>query len=121
MPGIITHTITGILLSVIGRFYFKNYFESEYKKQIILVITCLLFSILPDIFLGAYYTTHILSYEILVPYHTITHIAFTPIAFFILILMRVDTKRKPFWAMALWSIIFHLAMDLIIEETGPLF
>ena len=121
MPGIVTHTLTGIVLSVIGRFYFKNYFDNEYKKQLLLVITCLSFSFLPDIFLGIYYTTHILPFEVLVRYHIITHIAFCPIAVIVLILMRVDTKRKTYWAMGLWSIILHLVMDLFIQETGPLF
>ena len=91
------------------------------KKQLLLVITCLSFSMLPDIFLGIYYTTHILSHEVLANYHAITHILFCPIAVAVLLLMRADTKRKPFWAMGLWSIILHLSMDLFIQETGPLF
>ncbi len=121
MPGIVTHMLTGFVLSIIGRFYFKKYFDYDYKKQLLLVITCLSFSILPDIFLGIYYTTHILPFEVLVRYHTIAHIAFSPIAVVVLILMRVDTKRKPLWAMGLCSIILHLSMDLFIQETGPLF
>jgi len=121
MPGIISHTLTGIILSIIGRFYFKNYFDNEYKKQLFLVITCLSFSILPDIFLGIYYTTHILPFDVLARFHFFAHIAFSPIAIVVLILMRVDMKRKPYWAMGLWSIILHLSMDLFIQETGPWF
>ena len=121
MPGIVTHTLTGYVLSIIGRFYFRNYFDNQYKKQILLVISSLLFSILPDIFLGIYYTTHILPFQVLAHYHTITHIAFFPIAFVVLILMRADEKRKPYWAIGLWAIILHLSMDLLIQETGPFF
>ena len=121
MPGIVTHVLTGCVLSILGRFYFKSYFDYDHKKQILLVITCLSFSFLPDIFLGIYYTTHILPFEVLVRYHIITHILFCPIAFVILLLMRSDNKRKPLWAMGLWSIILHLSMDLFMQETGPLF
>ena len=121
MPGIVTHILTGFVLSIIGRYYFKNYFDYEYKKQMLLVVTCLSFSFLPDIFLGIYYTTHILPFEVLVRYHIIAHIVFSPIAIVILVLMRADTKRKPLWAMGLCSIILHLSMDLFIQETGPLF
>lgn len=121
MPGIVTHMLTGCALIVIGRYYFKNYFDNNHKKQLLLVITCLSFSFLPDIFLGIYYTTHILPHEVLASYHTVAHILFCPIAVVILLLMRSDKKRKPLWAMGLWSIILHLSMDLFIRETGPLF
>ncbi len=121
MPGIVTHMLTGCALSIIGRYYFKKYFDNDHKKQLLLVITCLSFSFLPDIFLGIYYTTYILPFEVLVRYHIIAHIVFSRIAIVVLILMMGDTKRKPFWAMGLWSIILHLSMDLFIRETGPLF
>ena len=120
MPGIVTHMLTGCALIVIGRYYFKNYFDNDHKKQLLLVITCLSFSFLPDIFLGIYYTTHILPFEILIRYHIITHIIFSPIAVVIL-LIRTDKKRKPLWTMGLGAIILHLSMDLFIRETGPLF
>lgn len=121
MPGVVTHMLTGCVLSIIGRFYFKSYFDYDHKKQILLVITCLSFSFLPDIFLGIYYTTHILPHEVLAWYHTVAHILFCPIAVVVLILMMGDTKRKPFWAMGILSIILHLSMDLFIQETGALF
>ena len=121
MPGVLVHLIAGSAMFFIGRYYFKNYFDNDHNKQLLLVITCLSFSFLPDIFLGIYYTTHILPREVLVTYHTIAHILFCPIAFVILLLMRSDEKRKPLWAMGLWSIILHLSMDLFMQETGPLF
>jgi len=121
MPGLITHTLIGIILGVIGRFYYKKFFDNEQKKQIILVITCLFFSIIIDFFLAIYYTTHLLPFEILAHYHTITHISFIPIGFFILILALIDNKRKPYWIMGFWAITLHLIMDLYITETGALF
>lgn len=123
MPGIVTHMLTGCILSIVGRFYFINYFNYNHKtkKQYLLVITCLSFSFLPDISLGIYYTTHILPFKVLARYHTITHILFCPIAIGVLLMMRSDTKRKPLWAMGLWTIILHLSMDLLIHETKPLF
>ena len=121
MPGIVTHLLTGFVLNIIGRFYFKNYFDYNYKKQFFLLITCITFSILPDVFLGIYYTTHILPLNVLASYHRIAHIAFSPIAIVILLLWRSETERKIYWEMSLWAIILHLSMDLFIQETGPFF
>lgn len=120
MPGIVTHSLTGILLSIIGRFYYKKFFDNAPKKQIILVISCLFFSFIIDFFLAIYYTTHLLPYQVLSPYHYTTHTAFIPIGFIILIIAFIDKKRKPYWVMGFWAIILHLLMDMYIQETGAL-
>jgi len=121
MPGIITHTFAGIIVSVIGRVYYKDFLDYKYKKQLIFIITCLTFSVLPDVFLGIYYTTHILDFNVLANYHRITHMLFPIVAIIFLILARSDKKRQPYWAIALTAIIVHLIMDLLIIETGPFF
>lgn len=121
MPGIITHSIAGFILSIIGRIYYKKFFDNEIKKQTILVITCLFFSFIIDFFLAIFYTTHILPYNVLCQYHILTHIVFIPICFLILIISFIDKKRKPYWTMGFWAIILHLIMDTYIIETGALF
>ena len=124
MPGIVTHLLAGCAMAIIGRYYFKNYFNDDHKtkKQLLLIITCLSFSLLPDFFLGIYYTTHILPFKVLSPYHIVTHLLFCPMVVVVLLWMiLVDAKRKSLWAMGLWSIVLHLTMDFFIWETGAVF
>jgi hypothetical protein len=121
MPGIVTHSMAGIIIGAIGLYYYREFFKDNPKKQLILIAIALFFSFLPDIFLAIYYVTHILSFDILVYYHRFSHMLFPIVAFIFLMLFRFDPKRKPYWAVALCAIVVHLAMDLLIQETGPFF
>jgi len=119
MPGLIPHLIAGAALYFIGVFYFRSYFK-ENNNKLLLAIICLTFSVIPDLFLGLYYTTNILSFETLLPYHVFTHLILTPtvIIVFTLLLLKIDTKRKPIWIMGIWALLVHIVMDLLIQETN---
>ena len=125
MAGLLPHLIAGCALYLIGRYYFKTYFESgnKTKKQLLLAIVCLAFSLIPDIFLGTYYTTHILSFDTLMPYQIFAHFILIPIAIIVLIFLifRFDTKRKPIWIMGIAALALHFIMDLFLEEAGLFF
>ena len=125
MAGLIPHLIAGCALYLIGRYYFKTYFESDNKtkKQLLLAIVCLAFSLVPDIFLGTYYTTHILSFNTLMPYQIFAHFILIPIAIIVLIFLifRLDTKRKPIWVMGIAALALHFIMDLFLQEAGLFF
>ena len=71
MPGVLLHVMAGSTMFIIGRYYFKSYFDGDNKtrERLLLAVVCLSFSLLPDFFLGIYYMTHILPYEILLSYH----------------------------------------------------
>ena len=122
MAGLLPHLIAGCTLYLIGRYYYRAYFEGDdkTKKQISLAIVCLALSIIPDIFLGTYYTTHILSFDTLMPYQIFAHFILIPIAIVILalLLFRFDTKRKPIWTMGIAALALHFLMDLFLEEAG---
>jgi len=119
MPGLIPHLIAGAALYFIGIFYFRPYFK-ENNNKLLLAIVCLTFSVIPDLFLGIYYTTHLLSFNTLLPYHVFTHLILTPtvILVFTLLLLKIDTKRKPIWIMGIWALLVHIVMDLLIQETN---
>jgi hypothetical protein len=122
MAGLLPHLIAGCTLYLIGRYYYRTYFEGDdkTKKQIGLAIVCLALSIIPDIFLGTYYTTHILSFDTLMPYQIFAHFILIPIAIVILalLLFRFDIKRKPIWTMGIAALALHFLMDLFLEEAG---
>jgi len=117
MPGVITHIIAGSIMSIIGRYYYKSFFDGSNKinERVLLVIVCLSFSCIPDFPLAIYYTTHILPFETLVVYHNFVHIVFSPIAIVVLVVLkyRIATKNEPIWIMGLWCIIIHIIMDII--------
>jgi len=120
MPGAIVHLITGCMMFFIGRYYFKSYFDGKdkLKEKILLAIVCITFTFIPDFFLITYYSTHIVSFQMLVPYHELLHILCFPIAITSLITLKyvVNTKRTLIWIMGSWCILLHLTMDLFIEE-----
>jgi len=120
MAGLLPHLIAGCTLYLISRYYYRAYFESDdkTKKQLLLAIICLSFSLIPDIFLGTYYTTHILSFNTLMPYQIFTHFIFIPIAIVILVLLlfRFDTKRRPIWIMGIGALALHFLMDVFLQE-----
>ena len=122
MPGVFVHLIAGSAMFFIGRYYFKNYFDGEHKKKerLFLAAICLSFSLLPDFFLGIYYTTHILSLDFLVPFHIFVHLIFSPIAIVVLLILKyvINVNREPVWVMGLWCIVLHIVMDLFIPEIG---
>ncbi len=124
MPGAIPHLIAGGAMFIIGRYYYRNYFDGEdkFKERILLAAVCLSFSIVPDIILAVYYTTHISAFYTLLPLHNFVHLIFSPIAIIVLLVLKfkVNVKREPIWIMGLWCIILHLVMDLFISEHGAL-
>jgi hypothetical protein len=122
MPGVLPHLLTGVMLYFTGRIIFKDYFEKKPGERVILGVVCLSFSFLPDIFLGAFYTTHILSFEILAIYHNLMHYVFIPIAFILLVLLIFwkGVSRKPIWIIGLFALGIHIVMDLLFQEFGVL-
>lgn len=123
MPGVIPHLIVGSILFLIGRYSFRTYFKGDQKlkKELLLAVVCLTFSILPDFFLGIYYLTHIEPESVLMPYQVFTHLRLTPIAIGVLIpIVLVDKKRRPIWIMGAAALLLHIIMDLFILETNYL-
>jgi len=124
MPGAIPHLIAGSAMFIIGRYYYRSYFDGDnkFKEKILLAVVCLSFSILPDFFLLIYYTTHILPFFTFLPFHDFLHIIFSPIAILVLLILKfkVNAKREPIWIMGIWCIIIHLIIDLFIPEHGAL-
>ena len=125
MPGVILHLVAGTAMFIISRIYFNDYFEKNEKttKLILLAGICLTFSFIPDFILGIYYTTHILPYKMLQPYHILTHIIFTPAAIVALLILKykVDIKRGPIWITGFWCIVVHISMDLFIPDINVFF
>lgn len=122
MPGVSLHFIAGCILSVIGRYYYRTYFEGEQKIQrmVFLVFICVVLSIIPDVFLGTYYSAHILSFDTLLPYQVFMHYVFIPlgILFLGLLAFRFDIVRKPLWSMGVCALLLHFLMDLFLQEAG---
>ena len=122
MPGALPHLIAGCTMYIIGRYYFKSYFDknNKTKEKLLLAVVCLSFSFIPDVFAIIYHTTYILPFGILIQYHILAHLIFTPTAITILLILkyRVDTKKGPIWIMGLWCILLHIIMDLLIQETS---
>ncbi|HEC81974.1 MAG TPA: hypothetical protein ENI42_06085 [Thermoplasmatales archaeon] len=119
MPGAIPHIMAGSIVFIIGRYYFKSYFDDT-KEKMFLAIVCLFFSCLPDSFLAVYYTTHLLPFETLLRYHVFAHIVFTPLAVGGLLVLKykVDVKRRSIWVIGLWCIVLHIVMDVVVPESG---
>lgn len=118
MPGAITHLIAGFTLIIIGRYYFKNYFNenNKFKKLISLGFSCIFFSIIPDIFLIIYYITNKfswLSYCAILPYHNLIHVILFIFGIVALLFIKFLTniKSKPIWIMGMWALLLHITMD----------
>ena len=123
MPGVIPHLIIGSALYLIGRVTFRTYFKDDqkHKKELLLAVICLTFSLLPDFFLGIYYLTHLESASVLMPYQIFTHHILTPVAIGVLLpIILLDTKRRPIWIMGATALLLHILMDVIIIETNYL-
>lgn len=120
MPGVLPHLMAGIVLYFIGRIYFKDYFKNKIRKRVFLVVVCLSFSLLPDVFLGIYYSTHVFSFGTLVFYHNLISFVFFPIAFILLFLLIFwkSFSSRPVWIMGLFAVVVHVFMDLFIDEFG---
>jgi hypothetical protein len=121
MPGAIIHLITGPVLYIIGRYSFRSYFKDNQKrkKEILLAVVCLTFSLIPDFFLGIYYLTHLEPASVLMPYQVFSHLVLTPIAIGVLIpIILVDAKRRPIWIMGASALVLHIILDLFIIETN---
>lgn len=122
MPGVIPHLIAGIAMFIIGRYYFRRYFDGndKVKEHILLLFVCLSFTFIPDFFLIIYYTTHIASFCDFLPYHNFVSLISGPIAIIGLLILKygVDIQKKPIWIIGLWCIILHVIMDFFIQDTG---
>jgi hypothetical protein len=122
MPGVIPHLIVGSAMFIIGRYYFRDYFDGgeKVKERILLAVVCVSFSFIPDVLLLVHYTTHLFSFEAVLPYHGLAHIMWWPIAIAALLIIKygVKTKREPIWLMGFWSIVLHLTIDLFMQESG---
>jgi len=125
MPGVLPHLIAGCAMFIIGRYYFRDYFDGgeKAKERILLAIVCVSFSFIPDILLIFYYTIHPFSFETILPDHELAHIMWGLIAIAALPIIKygIKTKREPIWLMGFWSIVLHLIMDLFIGESGVWF
>jgi hypothetical protein len=122
MPGAIPHLIVAITMIVIGRYYFKNYFNKseKIKKLLILAIVCLIFGFIPDFFLIIYYTTHVFSFCEILPFHNFILTISGPVAIIglLILIFKVDIKTKPIWIMGMWCILLHVILDLFIPDTS---
>ena len=122
MPTIIPHFAAGCALFIIGRFYFKDYFDGKDKtgERYYLFCVCVICSFIPDFILVFYYTTKIYSYETWSPYHIFAHYILGLVAVILLLALkyRIDVKRKPLWIMGLWAILLHVVMDMFVPESG---
>jgi len=120
MSGFFVHLAIGVSLFFIGKYFFKKYFDGNFKGEILLFISCVSFSLLPDVFLGVYYTTYILPFNTVLPYHNLFHIILFIIAVVGLIILNLKPKttRHPIWIMGFLAIILHFIMDLFVPETG---
>ena len=122
MPGAIPHIIAGFTLFIIGKYYYKNFFNegNKSKKLFILLFICLSFSFIPDFLLIIYYTTYSFSFCGIIPYHNLLHIILFIIATIVLLVIKffLNIKSEPIWTMGLLAIIIHPIMDLIIPDTG---
>jgi Na+/melibiose symporter-like transporter len=122
MAGLIPHLIAGGVLYLVGRYYYQEYFQGEHARwrKLMLAFLCVFLSVIPDVFIGTYYTTHILSFDRLMPYQRFAHYVLLPIGIigFALLAFLLDTKRKPLWTMAFCALLLHLLMDLLLDEAG---
>jgi len=122
MPGELVHLVAGSAMFIIGRYYFKSYFDGDdkTKERYFLALACLFFSCIPDFVLIIYYTTHILPFDTMWPYQTLVNILFVPIAIVALLTLKylVNIKRKPIWIMGMWCILLHITMDLFVPDSS---
>jgi len=122
IPGAIPHLIAASAMFIVGRYYFKNYFDGydKTKERFLLAVVCISFSFLNDFGLIIYYATHILPFETFLQYHDFVFLISGPIAIGGLVMLKFwgNVKRKPIWIMGLWCILLHIVMDLFIGESG---
>jgi len=122
MAGVLIHLLAGSAMAFAGRYYFDDYFKgTKYRERFYLAAVCLLFSIVPDVFLGLYYTfPQSIVYNSMVGFHILLHAIFIPIAIASLVLLKYkyDIKYEPIVAMGFWCILLHIAMDYLIVESS---
>ena len=122
MPGAFTHLAAAGAMFAVGWYYFKEYFQAsdKTKKLAYLGIVCVIFTFIPDIFLVIYYTTHVLSFSTLLPYHDALYIIVGPIAVAGIIFLKFgpNIKYKPIFIMGMWCMILHVIMDYFLPDHG---
>jgi membrane-bound metal-dependent hydrolase YbcI (DUF457 family) len=123
MPGALIHLATGAALYLVGRISFKSFFtgDEKLKNNLLLLLVCLVFSMLPDFFMGIYYLTHLEPASVLMPYQIFTHLIITPAAIGVLLSISfLDRIRRPLWLMGATALTLHIILDLFITETNYL-
>lgn len=122
MPGALPHLIAGCAMYLIGRYYFKRYFDGKekIKERLLLALVCISFSFIPDFFLIIYYITYMMPKESFVVYHDLFSLILIPVSLGGLLLIRyvMNTRRKPIWTMGFLCILLHIVMDVFFEETS---
>ncbi|UCG70124.1 MAG: hypothetical protein JSV09_03670 [Thermoplasmata archaeon] len=122
MPGAIPHFVAGCVMFILGKYYFKSYFEGEDKvrETYLLLLVCITFSFVPDFLLIIYYAKGIFPSHRIFFFHTFVHFIMVPIAIIYLIALkdRIDKKRVPIWIMGMLCIILHVILDLLIPDYG---
>ena len=120
MPGALLHITAGLTLFIIGKYYFKSYFnqEDKYRKLFLLAFVCVTFSIIPDIMLIIYYTTHLYTFCTFIPYHDSLHNIFFIISVIGLLFINFlsNIKNKPIWIMGMLALLLHTTMDLFVPD-----
>ena len=119
IPGAIPHLLAGCVMFFIGWLYFRSYFaEHANREKLYLLLVCLVFSLIPDFFGGLYHVFHFLPFEVVEPFHILLHVIVTPLSLIVLLLLlfKIDIKRRPMWIMGFGCIVVHIIMDLLIHE-----
>ena len=122
MPGALPHLFAGCTLYLVGRLYYRNYYQEENitKERFLLFISCLFFTFIVDIVLIFHYLTNLFDIEVMWCLHSLVHNIFFFAAIVSLFIFSLSTKikRKPIWIMGMWAIILHVIMDFFLPDTG---
>lgn len=121
MPGFFPHFLAGNALFLMGKYYMHvKDTNVTVKKQLGLYTICIISSIIPDTFLGVYYTLHIGNPALIGTMHTFLHYIISPTSLFIFLILDVISplKYKFFWIIGIICILVHVIMDVFIQETG---
>jgi len=122
MAGLLIHLIAGGAVAIAGRYYYNDYFKGDkYRERLYLAIVCILFSVLPDAFLGVYYLFPGITVEMM-NLHVFLHMVIFPASIIGLYLLKVkyDVKYEPIIVMGLWCIVLHMVLDFTFIESGIL-
>jgi len=119
MPGAIPHLLTGALIFLIGIYFYEEHFNTL-KKQFLLGILCIFFTLLPDLVFILYYSTYFLPKTTLEPFHILFHQITFIIAIILITLIQFleNFRIKPVLNISLICIIAHYILDFFIVDTS---